>query len=516
MPGNGNDPDAATDRITFSERDAWKFPPGTVFVQHFDLPTADGKSFRPIETRVLVRHTGEGVYGVSYRWNEAGDDASLVTKPELVTVSAGDSNGIDERKWQFFDRQSCLACHNANAGFILGVNARQLNGGDPHGGQLSELRRANYFRNTLSENQLRQIDALVAPDDADASLAARARSYLDVNCSACHREGGARSNFFAEFHRTADETALATKPMQSDFGIRLAQVVVRGDPFRSVLYYRMAKLGQGRMPFIGAHDLDREGLDLIRDWIETMRPVSKPEHARPQWQDEAIAQLMTNSVASDQTSELIRSLLADTRGAFALWQAVYDDAISTAAQEEAIALALSHESPHVRDLFEWFVDPRQRTSRLGINFDPHVVLQHEGDPVAGRKLYENAELLSCKSCHDTPPGQPLIGPSIRGIGQKLDRAELLLHIMQPSVRIAPEYTIWKVETMRGRAHCGLLVSQSDEEVVLREGAGQEHSIQRNAIDVKSKKPQSLMPENLLQGLTPVEAADLLAYLESLE
>ena len=54
VPGNGDDPDAATDRITFSERDACKFPPGTVFVQHFDLPNADGKSFRPIETRVVV------------------------------------------------------------------------------------------------------------------------------------------------------------------------------------------------------------------------------------------------------------------------------------------------------------------------------------------------------------------------------------------------------------------------------------------------------------------------------
>ena len=43
-----------------------------------------------------------------------------------------------------------------------------------------------------------------------------------------------------------------------------------GDPDRSLVLYRMNKLGLGRMPHVASNVVDREGVDLLREWIEKM------------------------------------------------------------------------------------------------------------------------------------------------------------------------------------------------------------------------------------------------------
>jgi len=41
-------------------------------------------------------------------------------------------------------------------------------------------------------------------------------------------------------------------PIQGTFGMEGAEVVAAGDPYRSVLYYRISKLGKGHMPYLGS------------------------------------------------------------------------------------------------------------------------------------------------------------------------------------------------------------------------------------------------------------------------
>ena len=529
VPGDGTDPDATTDRIQFSPTDAWAFPVGTVFVQHFDLPVAVAgePQWQPVETRVLVQHSGGGVYPLSYRWNDAGTDAVLVKEPQLQSVTVSDDHGTREQSWQLFDRQSCLACHNAGAGFVLGFKASQLNrdarshaAAEPRN-QLQQLSDLGYFHGPLNEESFASLTHLVSPGDGQASLDERARSYLDVNCAACHREGGARANFFAEFHRTEDLAELALKPLQGDFGLAGVRVVSPGDPFRSVLYYRMAKLGQGRMPFVGAHELDTEGLNLIREWIAQLPASDEDTPAQLQMrivvQDDSIERLQIGDagVLDDGLEDAVAALLADSRGAFALWQAVHDESIAEPLRTEIIGLASSHESPAVRDLFEWFIPSEQRTARLGASFDPLLVLQFQGDAASGRDLYHDNRRTSCLSCHAVESGKTSIGPNLSGIGKKYDRGELLLHITDPSKKIDASYATWLVETTRGRVLSGILVSQSEEEIVVRDEQGKEHCVKADRIDFMERRDRSMMPDQLLQALTPRQAADLLAYLRSL-
>ena len=43
-----------------------------------------------------------------------------------------------------------------------------------------------------------------------------------------------------------------------------------GDPFSSVLYYRISKTGPGRMPHIGSEIVDSRGVETIHDWIRSL------------------------------------------------------------------------------------------------------------------------------------------------------------------------------------------------------------------------------------------------------
>ena len=60
------------------------------------------------------------------------------------------------------------------------------------------------------------------------------------------------------------------KPTQGTFGIRDARIIAPGDPFRSILYLRVSKLGRGRMPHIGSEVVDTAAAGLVRDWGECM------------------------------------------------------------------------------------------------------------------------------------------------------------------------------------------------------------------------------------------------------
>src|SRR5439155_14893007 len=95
-------------------------------------------------------------------------------------------------------------------------------------------------------------------------------------CAHCHQFGaGGTADLELRHHIALERTKLLeVRPVQGTFGIHSAQLLAPGDPYRSVLYYRMAKLGPGRMPHIGSEVVDEAGLRLIHDWVRQL-PVRK-------------------------------------------------------------------------------------------------------------------------------------------------------------------------------------------------------------------------------------------------
>jgi glucose/arabinose dehydrogenase len=251
-------------RIRFSEKGDWGFPEGTVLVEHLDL---EG----PRETRVLVVDRSGGGFGAAYRWRADGSDADLVEEGGEVEIALKGGR----KKWITLGPLECLSCHSPPAGFVLGVNARQLQRRFPYGGGVvdGQLRTWNYlemFEGRLKEQDLANVGRLVPMDEAAAPLEARVRSYLDANCASCHRPGGpGRGLLDARFETPLRDQHLVDAPLLTgDLGIPGARNVAPGDLRRSVLYERMKRRGDPfKMPPLGSSEPHEEALRLLADWI---------------------------------------------------------------------------------------------------------------------------------------------------------------------------------------------------------------------------------------------------------
>jgi hypothetical protein len=94
----------------------------------------------------------------------------------------------------------------------------------------------------------------------------------------------------------------------------LVEVNVSGDPARSVLYYRIAKLGRGRMPHFGSDVVDPVGLKMVGDWIAGLSAAPAADAPAPA----AAAADSAPVTADDLSAAGIGKSLDSTAGAVAL------------------------------------------------------------------------------------------------------------------------------------------------------------------------------------------------------
>lgn len=278
LPGRGRELDPKVDRIEFSATGSWKFPSGTVFVKHFEIAT-DARfpeSKKRLETRVLVRDSSQGVYGMTYRWNDEETDAFLVEATTTDNIQFVDIAGNQyERPWVYPGSQDCYVCHNSNSGYVLGISSKQLNRPFKHPSYHFELNqidlwsRMNMFTESVSSETLETLPALVKIDDPHVRLEDRVRSYLDANCSSCHRPGGARAKFDARFETPLAEQGLLDGELFTQEGLEEPAVVVPGQPHRSMLIHRLMHHSK-RMPPIGVQTRDNRAIAVISDWIDRL------------------------------------------------------------------------------------------------------------------------------------------------------------------------------------------------------------------------------------------------------
>ncbi len=265
-------------QLTFSREGNWSFPDGTIWVKHFDIETTRGNpaTSRRLETRVLVRNS-TGAYGVSYRWNSAGTAATLVD-------SAGEefdlniiNNGVSSvQRWRIPSMAECMSCHSPQAGHALSFHTRQLNRtgsiAGVSGNFIERLSQAGYLAglNVAAVDLPRH----VAPNDADHSLEARARSYLSVNCGYCHNPGGSvPASWDARSHPPLFTTGMINGSVTSSVN-SADRLIVPGNDARSVMLNRAAaRNGYTRMPPIGSSVIDAQGVQLLTDWILSELPA---------------------------------------------------------------------------------------------------------------------------------------------------------------------------------------------------------------------------------------------------
>ena len=259
--------------FTWSEDDPWTLPSGTVWVKHFDMEMQRGvpASRKRIETRLLVKNA-TGAYGVSYRWNEAGTEATLVAdEGDEFPLAITEGGNPVPQTWRIPSRAQCMICHTPQAGHALSFNTRQLNlAGDMAGhtgNQLTTLFNEGYFSNNPGSPNL--LPRHLKPGEDDYSVEARVRSYLDVNCAYCHRAGGtALGQWDGRSHLTLDQTGLVNGTATQNAGNPLNKLVVPGDTTHSIILNRIAVTnGFTRMPPLGSNVIDTANVGLLTEWI---------------------------------------------------------------------------------------------------------------------------------------------------------------------------------------------------------------------------------------------------------
>ncbi len=445
--------------VTNNQEGKWVFPKDAVLAKTY------ARAKRRIETQVL-HFTGESWNAYSYAWDQQQGDATLV-----------DASGKEEAGWRFLSRAECLRCHNSWCNTVLSFDPLQLR---PNA--LAALIQPTGPSKNLPT-------ALVDPYDSGADLHKRARSYLHVNCSPCHREnaGGSVASLMNYQLRLEKAHLVGVKPSQGAFGIPDAQVVYPGKPYHSVLLYRLAKMGKGRMPYLGSTLVDERGVQLIEEWISQLG--AEKAAAIP------VSSAISNTAEALAISCSLRSCSDQTR-------------------RTVLAAVARSANPLITDVFERFLPEDQRRKTLGGTVRPEVVLALAGDIDRGRKLFAADGGGQCHSCHAAEKVGREFGPDLTHIGKKFTREQLLEHILHPSLSVEPQFIGWTLES-DSESLTGIVLTRNEREVVLRD-AQSERRFKVSEIARLEPLKTSLMPEGLLQGLTTQEAADLLAYLESLK
>ena len=514
----------------------WAFPDGAVLVKTIGIELEQGvpASRRRLETQILLR-TADVWRPYTYLWNDEQTDAVLAetagSQRVLSIVDPQAPGGTREQTYRFASRAECQMCHNpwvekkttiygVQSASPLGISVAQLNrtverdGGATN--QLAELHDHGWLTGVPEDPD--QAPRYADPYDSTANRDERARAYLQVNCAHCHQPhaGGTATIDLSYGVPLADAQMIDVRPAQGAFGISDARIIAPGDPAGSVLHYRMTKTGGGRMPRLGSDEVDEAGVQLIREWITAMpggTPSSPTDRLQPA-EAAAYQGLITGPPAG--RADAILQLTNSTRGALALLTVMEDRSASRELQSDILAIAGQHPQAEVRDLFERFLPASQRVRRLGTVVDAASLLSLPADAERGRSLFFADGAAACQSCHKVGDQGTALGPDVSEIGKKYPPRDLLTHLLEPSRFIDPRYVTYVVETTDGLVLSGLLVEQTDAEVVLKTTKNEVQRIPAANVEILAPQQKSLMPELLLRDLTPQQAADLLAYLSSLK
>lgn len=279
---------------------ALDFPVGTIISKTFFYPKAHAKwdghitygeertvsngvmkldGLRLIETRILA-HRKDGWVALPYVWNDEQSDAVLKRAGAVIPLTLDRPDGREEAfPYILPNANQCAGCHATNnttrAIEPIGPKARHLNKPSTFTAgvnQLEDWRRRGILTGDFDPETAPRN---VAWNDQTQDLNARARSYLDINCSHCHSSVGAADTSGLKLTPEipfGPHLGVCKTPVAAGSGAGgLEYDIVPGDPDQSIMLFRMqsTKLG-AMMPELGRATVHEEGVALIRQWIAAM------------------------------------------------------------------------------------------------------------------------------------------------------------------------------------------------------------------------------------------------------
>jgi uncharacterized repeat protein (TIGR03806 family) len=273
---------------TYQASEAFDFPVGTIISKTFYYPRGENEGevlrndtvettpldldkVQLIETRILA-HREAGWIALPYVWNDDQSEAKLKRIGDIKKLTLVSKDRAQPFHYVVPNANQCAGCHATNATtkelLPIGPKARHLN----KGGQLETWQRVGYL---TGGPEAGTTPKAVNWNDLSASLDARARSYLDINCAHCHNKVGPADTSGLHFEPTTQTGAhlgLCKSPIAAGNGTGGRPFdIVPGQPENSITIYRMASVKPSEMmPELGRSIAHDEGVALIREWIAEM------------------------------------------------------------------------------------------------------------------------------------------------------------------------------------------------------------------------------------------------------
>jgi len=142
------------------------------------------------------------------------------------------------------------------------------------------------------------------------------------------------------------------------------------------------------------------------------------------------------------------------------------------------------------------------------------LVNRTGDVEDGRKVFFGTG--TCNKCHVVGKEGVSVGPDLSEIGSKLSPDAMYTSIIDPSAAISHNYENYAVQTIDGKLLTGLLVSETEDEVILKSPEGVPTSNPTQDIEQMKKLDVSLMPSDLIRVMSQDDLIDLVEYLSTLK
>jgi hypothetical protein len=327
---NDGPPYTSDEQINFAPVGEWTFPNGTVFVKHFELMVNEitGEKKR-LETRLLVRNADGAVYGVTYKWRADNSEADLLPGALDENIAITTSSGATRiQKWSYPGRSQCLACHNSAANYVLGLKTHQMNGDLTYpatgrtDNQLRTLAHVGLLNPTPSEASIPTYLKSVAVSDTSVPVQHRMRSWIDANCSQCHRPGGSGPGYDARFY-----TPLENQNLMNTY-VRFR------DAAGSPLYQRDNALDDTKMPPLAKNLVHETAMAVLRQWIASPLELVSAYF----YQDASHLAVRFNSHVDPQTATVASNYFVD--------QGIMVSAAAMSSEPDTVILTLTPLNPN--------------------------------------------------------------------------------------------------------------------------------------------------------------------------
>ncbi|MBI3683240.1 MAG: PQQ-dependent sugar dehydrogenase [Acidobacteria bacterium] len=238
-------------------------------------------------------------------------------------------------------------------------------------------------------------------------------------------------------------------------------------------------------------------------------------YARPPGYEAGLQKLLLSNAPNEVRSEAVRVLVRTDRGITRLLDLEQKGELP--AEMRTLAMSAAHQSrnPAIHARAEKLL-PLPATKNKKPLPPARVLLALEGNAERGKRVFSMKGGPECNNCHSLDGSKQLAGPHLTNTGGKFGKEGLLDALLNPSAAIAPEYTMWILETKTRGTVTGTLGEDTPQRVVVRTETGDQIRLKPSEITSRRASKLSMMPEDLPARLTGQQIADLLEFLTTLK